>query len=595
MRWRRRGGSGAQTQPQAQAQAQAQAASGSPEAYPAYANWSQSQTQQSAQLQTRPTHPQPQQQVHAQPQVQAHPQAQAQAQAYGAVQGQQYPAQQYAPQPQSTQAYDQAHSAFQTPLQPAPDAAVAAPSLQPQAQSPTHPQAPAHVQAPSQAHLPAQGQSRTQAQVQPQGEPQALPQVQAEAQAEPDDHHQERAASAEAWSGICETFSQQVLLLAEQLRPAMDRLETEEEDPDRLQLLYQVDHAVTRMRRAARELQVLAGTDEEELDGHTTSLVDVIRMAESSIERYTQVAIGKVVQLAVVAYAAEDVAAVLVALLDNATRYSPSTVTVSGHLLDNGGVMMRIEDNGIGIEPERVREINERLAGPVPPLDAGTGRHTGFAVVHRLARKHGISVSLACRPVGNVSGAAGGTVAMVVIPPALLCEIPGEDGSPAAGPGRGGYGPAGGHGADQGGLAHLTMAHRAETPERPPAERPVSERPVSERTGRDGSRPEGTHDDAREDAAADDAPARPATGPGGLPRRESMSLRGKEVEEPAPPRREHETASRDPAAAALSFVADIEAFSRGERAAAAEAAADADRAAEAGQQDPRDAMEGPSA
>lgn len=51
---------------------------------------------------------------------------------------------------------------------------------------------------------------------------------------------------------MCEQFSQQVLLLSEQLRPAMDQLESEEEDADRLQLLYQVDHAVTRMRRAAR-------------------------------------------------------------------------------------------------------------------------------------------------------------------------------------------------------------------------------------------------------------------------------------------------------------------------------------------------------
>ncbi|GAA2431960.1 hypothetical protein GCM10010191_52320 [Actinomadura vinacea] len=349
----------------------------------------------------------------------------------------------------------------------------------------------------------------------------------------------QHATADEAWPGICEQFSQQVLLLAEQLRPAMDRLETEEDDPDRLQLLYEVDHAVTRMRRAARGLRVLAGTGAEELDGHTTSLVDVIRIAESSIERYTHVAIGKVVQLAVVAYAAEDVAALVVALLDNATRYSPSTVTVSAHLLDNGAVMMRVEDGGIGIDPERVKAINALLAGPVPPPTPETGLHTGFPIVHRLARKHDIGVRLACRPSGN--GAQGGTVAMVVIPPELLCEVPGE--VPA---------PVGGHGQGVGerALAHLTMAHRAEPPERPLRAAPGG-------TGSGGTRP-GT-----------EAVERPATG-GALPRRESMSLRRMESDGGPGGR---EAAPRDPAEAAeaaRAFAADIEAFSSGGQAAFAD-------------------------
>ncbi|TDC41374.1 HAMP domain-containing histidine kinase, partial [Actinomadura sp. KC345] len=221
-----------------------------------------------------------------------------------------------------------------------------------------------------------------------------------------------------AWPGVCEQFSQQLLLLTEQLRPAMDQLESEEDDPDRLQLLYQVDHAVTRMRRAAREMSVLAGSGTEEMGGHTASLVDVVRLAESSIERYTQVVIGKVVQLAVVPYAADDVASLLVVLLDNATRYSPSKVTVSAHLLDNGAVMMRIEDSGIGIDADRLQAVNEMLAGPVLPMGPDTARHTGFPIAHRLARKHGVGVRLACRPAA--SGSSQGTVAMVVIPPALL-------------------------------------------------------------------------------------------------------------------------------------------------------------------------------
>uniref|UniRef100_UPI003F493361 sensor histidine kinase n=1 Tax=Actinomadura sp. CA-154981 TaxID=3240037 RepID=UPI003F493361 len=238
------------------------------------------------------------------------------------------------------------------------------------------------------------------------------------------------ASPNSAWPAVFEQFSQQVLLLSEQLRPALDQLEGEEEDPDRLELLYRVDHAVTRMRRVAREMGVLAGRDSGEMGGHTTSLVDIVRLAESSIERYTQVVIAKVVQLAMVPYAADDAACLLAVLLDNATRYSPSKVTVSAYLLDNGAVMMRIEDTGIGIAPDRLQALNAMLAGPVPPIGPDTARHTGFPVAHRLAAKHGIGVQLACRPAA--SGSAQGTVAMVVVPPALLCEL--VEGPPAPPP-----------------------------------------------------------------------------------------------------------------------------------------------------------------
>jgi hypothetical protein len=319
---------------------------------------------------------------------------------------------------------------------------------------------------------------------------------------------------------VCEQFSQQVLLLSEQLRPAMDQLESEEEDPDRLQLLYQVDHAVTRMRRAAREVSVLAGGGSVEMGGHTTSLVDVVRLAESSIERYTQVVIGKVVQLAVVPYASDDVASLLVVLLDNATRYSPSAVTVSAHLLDNGSVMMRIEDTGIGIAPERLQAVNAILAGPVPPIGADTARHTGFPVAHRLARKHGIGVRLACRPAA--SGSAQGTVAMVVIPPALLCELEDEPPEPPRPAAASGPRPAG---AVDRSLAHLRVAEQAPAPAE--AGRPL--------------------------ASALDP----------LPRRESMSLRRSEAgpETSATLRSEGGPAGREPAA--RSFAEDLEAFTSG--------------------------------
>ncbi|GAA3749997.1 anti-sigma regulatory factor (Ser/Thr protein kinase) [Spinactinospora alkalitolerans] len=341
-----------------------------------------------------------------------------------------------------------------------------------------------------------------------------------------------------AWPRICERFALQTLVLAEQLRPALDRLEDDEEDPDRLQRLYHVDHAVTRMRRIARDLRILSGLDDEEMAGHVSSLVDVIRMAESSIERYTQVQVGTVAELAVVAYAADDIASLLAALLDNATRYSPSATTVSAHLLDDGGVLMRIEDNGIGIGPEQLAAVNTMLADPDPRVDGRTGRHTGFPVVHRMARKHGVRVGLVRRS-SSGSDASSGTTATVTLPPRLLCEIPAP--APAGGrrPDPAVRRPAGGAAADGGSgghvpPAHLTVAHRSE---------PAG---TDRAAGRSG------------------APQRPLTTVNDLPRRERKSIRGGDDGAPPASTPPSPSPARDPAVVRRSFAEDVSAFTAGD-------------------------------
>ncbi|MGY0387212.1 ATP-binding protein [Nocardioides sp. WG-D5] len=223
----------------------------------------------------------------------------------------------------------------------------------------------------------------------------------------------------EAWPEIMEQFGIQLISLAEQMRISLDGLEADEDDPERLKKLYEVDHAVTRMRRASRDLRTLAGRAEDEMGGIDTSLLDIIRMALSGIERYNQVTIGRVSDLAVIGYAADDVSCLIAALLDNATKYSPGTVTINVHLADAGDVLFRIEDTGIGIPERSVGRLNALLAGPIVELVSKSGSHTGFPVVHRIARKYDIDVRLATRPApGN------GMIAMVKVPAQLLCEVP---------------------------------------------------------------------------------------------------------------------------------------------------------------------------
>jgi hypothetical protein len=325
-----------------------------------------------------------------------------------------------------------------------------------------------------------------------------------------------------SWPDICDQFGLHLLVLAEQLRASLDELESDEGDPERLRRLYQVDHAVTRMRRASRDLRTLAGRSEEELAGFTTSLLDVIRMAASAIERYTHVTVGRVTDLAVLGYAADDVGSLMSALLDNATRYSPGMVTVSCHLLEDGGVMFRIEDTGIGIGAEQVNTLNATLAGPVPDVDERTGRHTGFPVVHRIARKHSIGVRLASRPLPS-----SGTVAMVTLPPHLLCEVPVEEQQRRPAPAAG------------------------SAPQPAPRPAAVSDLPLGESGQPSAWEPPGLPDGDQQTGQ-----------PGDLPRRERASLRGNELrpkpQEPAPvPTPEQQAAAR------RAFADELNAFSLG--------------------------------
>jgi hypothetical protein len=351
----------------------------------------------------------------------------------------------------------------------------------------------------------------------------------------------ELAARQSFWPDICDQFGLHLLVLAEQLRASLDELEADEGDPERLRRLYQVDHAVTRMRRASRDLRTLAGRSEEELAGFTTSLLDVIRMAASAIERYTQVTVGRVTDLAVLGYAADDVGSLMAALLDNATRYSPGAVTVSCHLLEDGGVMFRVEDTGIGMGREQVNTLNATLAGPVPDVDERSGRHTGFPVVHRIARKHSIDVRLAARPLPS-----SGTVAMVTLPPHLLCEAPAEE--------------AQGRPAPAARSAPQTASRSASIPDLPrrePGLPPAWEPP--ELPDRDQ---EPKEQQSKERQPNDQESKQQQEGqPGALPRRERASLRGGE------PRRRREPVPvltpEQQAAARRAFADELNAFSLG--------------------------------
>jgi signal transduction histidine kinase len=190
----------------------------------------------------------------------------------------------------------------------------------------------------------------------------------------------------------------------------ISELESREADPDQLASLFKLDHLATRMRRNGENLLVLAGEEPGRRWTRPVPLVDVLRAAASEVEQYERIELAAVPTTQVAGRVVNDLVHLLAELLENATSFSsPQTkVKVTGHALPDGRVLIEIHDTGIGLSPEDLAQINERLASP-PTVDVSVSRRMGLFVVGRLSQRHGIRIQL--RPSDS-----GGTTALVMLP-----------------------------------------------------------------------------------------------------------------------------------------------------------------------------------
>ncbi|MCD9878039.1 sensor histidine kinase [Streptomyces guryensis] len=228
----------------------------------------------------------------------------------------------------------------------------------------------------------------------------------------------------ESIGGTFVNLSLRTLGLVERQLAVIESLEEREQDPERLATLFRLDHFATVMRRHSENLLVLAGTEHVQQSAHPVPLVDVVRAAVSEIERYERVRIAVLPPHAHVAgFAADDLSHLLAELMENATSFSPPDlpVEVSGWLLENGEVMLSVQDEGIGMTAERMTRLNTRLAefDPESPYDqeGEEGLGLGLYVVARLAHRHGVRVQLREQK-------QGGVAAVVVLPNSLLTASP---------------------------------------------------------------------------------------------------------------------------------------------------------------------------
>jgi len=256
---------------------------------------------------------------------------------------------------------------------------------------------------------------------------------------------QSELAAVQAQAAQRQSISDLFVNLARRNQSLLDRqlsliseLEQQENKPEALSDLFQLDHLATRIRRNAESLLVLSGDEPPRLWGRAVPLAEVVRAAAAEVEDYPRVEVLVSDYLEVAGRVVADLSHLLAELIENATMFSPPTsgVRVRTHLVpgEERTFLLSIEDVGIGLSDEHMQAANELLADP-PEVDPRRST-LGFHVVGRLALRLGLRVSLAHTP-------GGGVTALVTLPqnvvgerrlPAPEVTAPAFVGAPPAGP-----------------------------------------------------------------------------------------------------------------------------------------------------------------
>ena len=192
-----------------------------------------------------------------------------------------------------------------------------------------------------------------------------------------------------------ETLSRRSTSLIDQQLTLIEKLESDEEDPKRLQSLFRLDHLAARMRRNSDSLLVLAGTSTRRGVTGAISVSDAVRAAVSEVENYERIDIGEISRDQVLGAVGSDLIHLVAEVVDNALAYSPPTtrVDIRGARTPEGGLLIEVTDHGLGMPPKELAALNDRLAHG-GDVTADTARRMGLFVVGNLAKRHGIAVRL---------------------------------------------------------------------------------------------------------------------------------------------------------------------------------------------------------
>ncbi|MFI9720519.1 ATP-binding protein [Streptomyces sp. NPDC052396] len=323
----------------------------------------------------------------------------------------------------------------------------------------------------------------------------------------------------------------QVMALAQQ--QGLDVLEQSVEDPVLMAGLMRADHAAAQLARQAQTMKVLCGAWPGRQWPDAVSLLDVVRGAQSRILEYQRVQVRGSREATVEPRAVEALIHAVAELLDNATRYSPPTVTVLVAIRPvHSGAVIEIDDGGLGMTEGALAEAEQRLRGDEAAEGRGLGANPqlGLAAVGRLARRYGFSVKL------DSPSAYGGVRAVVLVPSALLSMAAYTPATPA--PPRAPELPYAAPGPERA----AQQAPERQAPEHRTPEHPAPEHPAT--------------------APAHPPQDAPAVTAGGLPRRRSRRATATPPPAASPPAPGAESPTARSAQRAAAFMSSLQAGTR---------------------------------
>nr|WP_228084129.1 ATP-binding protein [Streptomyces sp. MA3_2.13] len=224
----------------------------------------------------------------------------------------------------------------------------------------------------------------------------------------------------------CANAAGRMQALAISMLADLREMEHRHSDEDVLGDLLLLDHRTAQAGRLADSLAVLTGARSGRRWAKPIVMESILRGAMGRIGAYQRVRPHSTVNAAVAGHAAEGVMHALAELLDNAANFSPPTAEVHVYVEEvQTGVVITVEDSGLVMSDIALRRAERAVSGERLDPTALSGTRLGLAVVGRLARKHGLTVSF--RP-----SARGGTGVLLMIPQELITRPREADQLPVA-------------------------------------------------------------------------------------------------------------------------------------------------------------------
>jgi len=189
------------------------------------------------------------------------------------------------------------------------------------------------------------------------------------------------------------------------LRLRLEAAALKSDDPEVERELAAAEHETERLARLLSELLTLAGGG----DRPAAQPLDVSEVVDAAFHRWDGPAQRSDHELivepgpaAVVAASAEDLAAILDNLTENALNYSPPGTAVTVTWASDGeNVRLAVLDEGPGLDPDESERVFQRFYRGSASANGAAGTGLGLAVVEALAARWGGEVALANRPEGG--------------------------------------------------------------------------------------------------------------------------------------------------------------------------------------------------